>query len=50
MNMSSAKPLGSIRALVVDDEAPARCYVTLLLRRRAVKRTLTSGGYFDARR
>ena len=28
--MSSAKP--SIRALVVDDEEPARRYVTLLLR------------------
>src|SRR6202167_9697 len=31
--MSPARPLGSIRALVVDDEAPARRYVTLLLRR-----------------
>ena len=33
MNESPSKPLGSIRALVVDDEAPARRYVTLLLRR-----------------
>src|SRR5580704_19683188 len=33
MNVSPAKPLGSIRALVVDDEAPARRYLTLLLRR-----------------
>src|ERR1700677_999270 len=33
MNVSSAKPLGSIRALVVDDEAPARRSLTLLLRR-----------------
>lgn len=31
--MSHAKPLASIRALVVDDEAPARRYLTLLLRR-----------------
>ena len=31
--MSQAKPLASIRALVVDDEAPARRYLTLLLRR-----------------
>ena len=29
----SAKPSASIRALVVDDEAPARRYLTLLLRR-----------------
>jgi two-component system LytT family response regulator len=33
MNVLPAKPLGSIRALVVDDEAPARRYLTLLLRR-----------------
>jgi two-component system LytT family response regulator len=33
MNVSPADALGSIRALVVDDEAPARRYVTLLLRR-----------------
>jgi two-component system LytT family response regulator len=33
MNVSPAKTLGSIRALVVDDEAPARRYLTLLLRR-----------------
>jgi len=31
--VSHAKALGSIRALVVDDEAPARRYLTLLLRR-----------------
>jgi len=31
--VSHAKSLGSIRALVVDDEAPARRYLTLLLRR-----------------
>lgn len=31
--MSHAKPPTSIRALVVDDEAPARRYLTLLLRR-----------------
>ncbi len=31
--MTHAKALGSIRALVVDDEAPARRYLTLLLRR-----------------
>ena len=31
--MSHAKPLTAISALVVDDEAPARRYVTLLLRR-----------------
>lgn len=33
MNLSHPKPLSSIRALVVDDEAPARRYLTLLLRR-----------------
>jgi two-component system LytT family response regulator len=33
VNVSHAKPLASIRALVVDDEAPARRYLTLLLRR-----------------
>ena len=31
--MSHVKPLASIRALVVDDEAPARRYLTRLLRR-----------------
>ena len=31
--MSQAKPLASIRALVVDDEAPTRRYLTLLLHR-----------------
>ena len=31
--MSPAKPPGSIRALVVDDEAPARRFLTLLLRK-----------------
>src|SRR5580704_1108658 len=33
MTVSPAKSLGSIRALVVDDEVPARRYLTLLLRR-----------------
>jgi two-component system LytT family response regulator len=33
VNVSHAKALGSIRTLVVDDEAPARRYLTLLLRR-----------------
>jgi hypothetical protein len=33
VNVSHAKPLASIRALMVDDEAPARRYLTLLLRR-----------------
>jgi two-component system LytT family response regulator len=32
MNVPHAKPLASIRVLVVDDEAPARRYLTLLLR------------------
>jgi two-component system, LytTR family, response regulator len=31
--MFQAKPLASLRALVVDDEAPARRYLTLLLRK-----------------
>src|SRR6204780_4115906 len=31
MNVSPATPPGSIRALVVDDEEPARRYLTLLL-------------------
>jgi two-component system LytT family response regulator len=31
--VSDANPLASIRALVVDDEAPARRYLTLLLRK-----------------
>jgi two-component system LytT family response regulator len=31
--VAQSKPLASIRALVVDDEAPARRYLTLLLRR-----------------
>jgi two-component system LytT family response regulator len=33
VTVSHANALGSIRALVVDDEAPARRYLTLLLRR-----------------
>jgi two-component system, LytTR family, response regulator len=33
VNVSHPKPLASIRALVVDDEAPARRYLNLLLRR-----------------
>jgi two-component system, LytTR family, response regulator len=33
VNVSRPNPLASIRALVVDDEAPARRYLTLLLRR-----------------
>jgi two-component system LytT family response regulator len=49
MNVSPSKPLGSIRALVVDDEAPARRSLTLLLRKDPdVGSVIECGSGFEA--